>query len=231
MNHKEWLDNEYSQWIKALNESTVHNFKEHPVVKRILGEVDARLFRPEPYPILEMVLQADGVLPMPTIYKIEQIGHTNQINDISGTCWRYVYYALKLLERNPTSICEIGGGVGQFYAILRALGYKGEYYIYDLPEVCVFQRKYLAEVEKQTGLKSPLLIAAKVYESLCISFYALGEFDDEKRDWYLKNVIPDCPHGYIAWNPHSGASDDLSLFKHDIKVTPGIEEGIKIIEW
>lgn len=40
MEYKEWVDNEYQLWVKAIQESTVHNFKEHPQVKRMLGEVD-----------------------------------------------------------------------------------------------------------------------------------------------------------------------------------------------
>jgi len=42
--HKQWLDNEYQQWVKALQESTVDNFGSHPMVKRMLGEVDKNHF-------------------------------------------------------------------------------------------------------------------------------------------------------------------------------------------
>lgn len=218
--HKQWLDNEYSQWVKALQESTVHNFKKHPAVIRMLGETGEGMWRN----ICDPIDLDTGN----TIEAIETIGG-EQYGEISGRCWRYIYYAQQILKRNPSSICEIGGGVGQFYAILRALGYNGAYGIIDLGAVIKFQEKYLAEVEKQTGLDLHLGLIDS--PDLIVSFYALGEFDDETKQNYM--WINSCPHGYIAFNPHSGASDDLSLFKHkhDIKVTPGIEPGVKIVEW
>lgn len=218
--HKEWLDNEYQQWAEALNQSTVHNFKEHPMVRRMLGEPDD-VWK-------SCVTPADNEIAN-LFKKIEKIGGDNIVS-YSNACLRMIHYASIVMYLNPSSICEIGGGVGQFYAILRALGYKGKYYIYDLPDVRAFQDKYLAEVSNQTGLQLPLEESGKGCD-LLVSFYALGEFDDEKKQWY-KHIIDAAPHGYIAWNPHSGANDDLSIFDNkNINVTPGVEPEIKIITW
>lgn len=219
MTHKQWLDNEYNQWVKALSECTVNNFKEHPMVRRMLSldiSHDPWVDYIEPY--------TDEQIKM--IRKINQIGYVNFIK-VEGF-WRHLYYAQQIIKLNPSSVCEIGGGVGQFYAILRALGYKGEHYIYDLPDVQSFQKKYLREVSKQTGLNLELGICSC---DIIVSFYALGEFDDDTKQHY-SNIISNIPHGYIAWNPHSGATDDLSIFNaHKITITPGIEPGIKIIQW
>lgn len=217
MTHKQWLDNEYSEWVKALQESTVHNFKEHPVVKRMLGEPDEKLWG-QVYWFAQHSFQ---------LQVIDNIGFSKPNNFLSLSAKRMVYYAQEILKRNPSSICEIGGGVGQFYVILRALGWKGEYLIIDLPEVFEFQLKYLAEVNKQTGIDTKM--GLDHYPDMLVSFYAVGEFSDEDKNLYLSETK--AKHGYIAWNPHSGASDDLSLFKHDIKVEPGIEPGVKIITW
>lgn len=227
--HKTWLDNEYGLWVKALQESTVHNFKDHPMVKRMLSEVDKKLFYNEDEVGVAMFKNYGN------LYKIYAIGETTEpIPLFDGRFTRMIYYALEVLKRNPASIVEIGGGVGQFYAILRALGYRGEYYIADLPEVREFQKNYLREVEKQTGLPIPFLGNGTYFgfpeRIFCVSFYALGEFDDELKKEVFK-IVNDCGHGYIAWNAHSGASDDLSLFTRDIKVTEGREENIKIIQW
>lgn len=221
--YKKWLDNEYSLWVKALQESTVHNFKEHPMVKRMLSEVEKKDWRD----VCDLLFEMSNPI-VARIQDIDCIGR-QKYSDISGTCLRMVYYALEVLKRNPSSIVEIGGGVGQFYAILRALGYNGEYYIFDLPEVQEFQYKYLHEVEKQTGLSLPIVGIGKL--DFCVSFYALGEFNNGLKENYMNLVVNDCPHGYIAWNPHSGSTDDLSLFTHDIKVTEGREPNIKILEW
>lgn len=220
MDHKQWLDNEYSLWIKALQESTIDNFKEHPQVKRMLGEVDGEIFQKEmTSPTLEQY---------ELLKQIDKIGRAS-CDTLTGISIRMLYYARKVLELNPTSIAEIGGGVGQFYAILKALGYGGDYYIYDLPEVEMFQNKYLRTVRERTGLVLPQKQLDKY--DLCVSFYALGEFDDEWKAWYIENVLSKCKNGFVIWNSHSGASSEIP-FKCKIEDEyPLTSEGNKQLTW
>jgi hypothetical protein len=219
MSHKQWLENEYQQWIEALQSSTVHNFKEHPMVKRMLGDFE--------WPDEFKFVSSAGEYEL--ICKIENVGRERP-GLITGTGWRMLYYARQVLLRNPASIVEIGGGVGEFYAILRALGYTGRYFIFDLPEVKAFQADYLAEVERQTGLDLPFYAYPKSYD-FCVSFYALGEFDDELKSWYIENVVKKCAHGFIVWNPHSGASAGVD-FPCEIKDEyPLLSAGNKQLEW
>lgn len=192
--HKKWLDNEYRKWIEALQRSTVNNFKEDPMVRRMLGDIDSGLF-------------AGLVSASPIFEVIDRIGFTEEPGSISGVCLRMIYYANKVLQQHPTSIVEIGGGVGQFYAVLRALGYEGSYMILDLPEVQCFQIDYLDEVSWQTGLELSLT-RSSTYDT-CVSFYALGEFDDALKADYIENVVKKCQHGFILWNPHSNASSEV----------------------
>jgi len=44
MSYTEWLNNEYDQWVKALQESTVDNFGSHPIVRRMLGDISVEQF-------------------------------------------------------------------------------------------------------------------------------------------------------------------------------------------
>lgn len=223
MNHKAWIDNEYKLWTEALEESTVHNFKEHPQVKRMLGEINRETFS-TPETIAAVTEYETDLI------NIDNIGRTFTPM-LSGSCIRMIYWALEVLKHNPKSICEIGGGVGEFYAILRILGYKGGYYIYDLAEVNIFQYKYLREIQKLTGLDVRTAWVNK--RGFCVSFYALGEFDDELKGWYIKNVVNNCEHGLIVWAPHSGASEEIN-FKHNITVSqegPCKVEGSKLITW
>lgn len=212
--HKQWLDNEYQQWAAALQSSTVHDFKDHPQVRRMLGEIDW----PLPIP-------SDVDLGLLT--QIDNIGRIAS-SGITGTALRMIHYAQIVLERNPPSIVEIGAGVGQFYATLRALGYAGDYYIFDLPDVLVFQRLYLHEVERQTGLHFP--VSALQFD-FCVSFYALGEFDDETKAWYVENVVKKCPHGFVIWNPHSGASEAIPFPCRVSEEYPLTRPGNKQLEW
>jgi hypothetical protein len=201
MTHKEWVHNEYRLWIDALKESTVENFGENLMVKRMLGEVNAFDY----YPIL-------GAINEPAwekLFKIQTLG-----GDFKGIIARMIYYAQQVLKSRPSHICEIGGGVGQMYAVLRALGYEGKYFIFDLVEVKEFQRKYLDEVTKRTELNTDLEYGDFDF---CYSAYSIGEMDDETKSWYIENIVKKCPHGLIVWNPHSGASEEINF---DCKVEP-----------
>jgi len=215
-NYKSWLDNEYREWIKALQGSTVHNFKDHPMVARMLGEI-------------AWPLPAPSNVDLDLLVRIDNIGRSES-SKISGTALRMIHCAQIVLERNPSSIVEIGGGVGQFYATLRALGYEGRYYIFDLEEVKEFQAAYLLEVETQTGLSLPYFQYPASYD-FCVSFYALGEFDDDTKAWYIEHVVRKCPHGFVIWNPHSGASDVIDFPCTVIDEYPLLSPGNKQLEW
>jgi len=200
-------------WIDALQNSTMDNFKEHDMVKRMLSE-DIKF----PVKLRPNLSLEDTEL----IAKINQIGRSS--NGITDVCWRMVYYADLVLRREPFSLVEIGAGVGEFYAIVRALGYQGNYWIFDLPEVQEFQAEYLLEVQRRTGLK---MLPFRLEYEFCISFYALGEFDDEVKTEYIENVVKRCPRGMIAWNPHSGASSEMPF---DCEVMDQYD-GSKLLLW
>lgn len=219
--HKHWLENEYEQWESALASCSVDNFKEHPMVTRMLSEPDKDLWD---FVMKTIDLTVDDIA---LIREINQIGYTYH-HAIDARCVRYVYYADIIRKMNPDSIVEIGGGCGQFYATLRAMGYTGQYKIMDRIKVKEFQRRYLSWVSKRTGINTQQ--SATEFD-LVVSFYALGEFDDNTKHSYFANVINTTPHGFVAWNAHSGSSDDTSLFTQRVTITDGIEPGIKIIQW
>ena len=164
--------------------------------------------------------------------KIDNLGYKQHIPMcVRGDGSRMIYYAKQILKRNPPTIAEIGGGVGQFYATLRALGWKGKYWIFDIEEVRQFQHMYLSAISVMTGLE----LEQDNFEvnTFCVSFYALGEFDDELKQWYIDNVVSKCPHGFVIWNPHSGASSEID-FGRPVTITdeyPLLAEGNKQIEW
>jgi hypothetical protein len=215
MTHKEWVHNEYRLWIDALKESTVENFGENLMVKRMLGEIWGDTFPLLCTPPLEYQMER--------ILKIASLG-----GEFLGNTWRMVYYAQKVLKANPSHICEIGGGVGQMYAVLRALGYEGKYFIFDLPEVKEFQRKYLDEVTKRTGLNTDLEYGDFDF---CYSGYAWGEFDEETKEWYRLEIIKETPHGLIIFNPHSGASKEIGFDCRVEDEYPLTSPGNKLLTW
>lgn len=213
MNHKEWLDQEYSAWILALNSCTVDNFKSHPQVIRMLGQVDPAL-----YPSIMST-------KMPLLKAIDQVG-----GSIPGQLERFYYYAKMVIAQKPLSIAEIGGGCGQLYATLRALGYKGTYYIYDLPEVQEFQKKYLTKVQQITRLDLFTGYGVQSFD-FCLSLYALGEFDDTTKANYINHVVKKCRHGLVVWNPHSGASDQIGWTCKVEPENPPTAKNNKLLTW
>lgn len=218
--HSDWLNNEYTLWGEALMKADLDTFKSRPMVRRMLSldmEGDEWAVR--------AWSQRMTYTEFDVIATINNIG--NYTWKVDPACFRMIYYAQQIMLNPPTAIVEIGGGVGQFYAILRALGYEGKYYIEDLPLVAEFQRKYLAEVTRLTGLNTDQSTATPF--KVC-SFYAFGEFDDKTKRYY-DDLLQTAQTGFIAFNPHSGASDDTSMFPKHAVVAEGLEEGIKTIIW
>ena len=194
--YSDWLKKEYDQWVDILELSTVDNFARRPMVQRMLS-INAPK---HPYNKLNPLEES-------RINLIASLGGLSFI-DLRFDVQRMIYYAQRVLKENPTHIVEIGGGVGQFAAILSALGYEGKYYIYDIPQVNKFQRVYLDSIYDELGV---FVQMEKGDFDYCVSFYALGEFEDSVKYWYIENIVKKCPHGLIAWNPHSGASDIITF--------------------
>lgn len=217
--HKQWLTNEYDQWQKALNESTIDNFKQHPAVIRMIGlEDDHQQFAP---------LIQNLEIPWKDIETIDRIGKPPVcivINSckISGVCLRYIYYADKILKKlseiDARIVLEIGGGYAGLFSVLSLIkNYRrikiDNYTISDLPESNAFHFKYLKETVGDSiirGFNSTVINHIKENKTnfqYIISFYALGEFDNKTKEDYIHNVISKIPHGFIVWNAHSGADD------------------------
>lgn len=81
------------------------------------------------------------------------------------------------------SIYEFGGGYGAMALVCNRLGFKGKYYIYDLPEFALLQQWYLEEfgvesVEWVDGLDTTSV-------DLLIACYSLSETDYTERDRFL----------------------------------------------
>lgn len=87
------------------------------------------------------------------------------------------------------SIYEFGGGYGAMAAVCNWMGFKGKYYIYDLPEFALLQQWYLEQHEIGN-----VEWVSKDYRndvSLLIACYSLSETDYIERNLFLGNVIAD----------------------------------------
>jgi hypothetical protein len=82
------------------------------------------------------------------------------------------------------SIYEFGGGYGAMALICNRLGFKGRYYIYDLPEFALLQQWYLGEC----GVDNVEWVGADAYGDvdLMIACYSLSETDYAERTKMLE---------------------------------------------
>jgi hypothetical protein len=73
-----------------------------------------------------------------------------------------------------SSIVEIGGGYGCLCRLAHRLGFTGNYYIYDLPEVALLQEFYLSQTATP-GYKVEWVKKLPAKPDLILSLWALSE--------------------------------------------------------
>lgn len=117
------------------------------------------------------------------------------------------------------SIVEFGGGYGAMARLVRRLGFRGEYIIYDLPELAALQAFYLSNV------KIPALIRVTDENTfpdppdadLLIACYSLSEISKEMCNAFLKHPFK----SYLIVSQDSWGDRDLySYFNEFMKVHP-----------
>lgn len=114
------------------------------------------------------------------------------------------------------SIYEFGGGYGAMALVCNRLGFKGRYYIYDLPEFSLLQQWYLDEC----GVGNVQWVDSAAYGDvdLLIACYSLSETDYAERDRILQ-----------AWP----ANSYLFLYSNKFEDYDNIEyfRGLEYGEW
>jgi len=147
----------------------------------------------------------------------DMIGNPNKYDyegftSCSPTNLRYLYQTLLILkfvkENNIDAIdfIEIGGGYGglcfYIHKVSELLDIKvSSYTIFDLKEVCEFQKKYLqslkinvntAQLDSEYDLRS---------DSFLISNYAFSEISRPLQDLYKKDILDVyISFGFLCWN-------------------------------
>ena len=151
---------------------------------------------------------------------------------ISPSTLRYICFGLKILEsvkknmKNEIDIIEIGGGYGGQCKILYDLFKMNNiqiksYTIIDLDGVSKLQNKYLTKL----GFTNIITLTnteciEKLYEKydLCISNYALGEFEKDIQNFYINNVLLRCQQYFITWNTYP--VHDYFMYSNIVEESP-----------
>ena len=123
---------------------------------------------------------------------------------------------------NLDCIVEFGGGYGAMAWIVQWLKFRGEYIIYDIPEMSILQRYYLSNVGVPVtlyvndGTKFPVPPEA----DLLISCHALGEVPDALRKTFLSFPFKSyLIASQAAWDGNDLISyfDELATNRYDLE--------------
>ena len=122
----------------------------------------------------------------------------------------------KNVEDFEGPIVEFGGGYGLMCAILHKMGYRGEYYIYDLPEFSLLQQYYLDQVNVkarflQIDHHGRFDMPPESCE-LLIAAFSLSEAPIELRNAFLQVLKP--RWGLIAYQPEFEGYDNMHYFEN-----------------
>lgn len=118
-----------------------------------------------------------------------------------NTSGNYIHCAYHLMRlkiahdikvRDVSTIVEVGAGYGSMAKVCRQAGFKGTYYLFDLPIFSKLQSVYLANNSKYEFITdldklSDLSISSKD-NTLFISTWAASEMPEEYRDRVLNQV-------------------------------------------
>jgi putative sugar O-methyltransferase len=135
----------------------------------------------------------------PTLY------HYPNIGKISPTTLRYISVSLEIKKLFGDSlsgnIVEIGAGYGGQASILMEFFKITKYGVYDLDNVQVLVKKYLAKMNKEHKLNMySLSDHSDIRWDLAISNYAFSELPAELQKEYINKVLGKSERGYVIMN-------------------------------
>lgn len=116
------------------------------------------------------------------------------------------------------SIIEFGGGYGGMCNLIRKMGFKGKYIIYDLPEVSEIQKYYLTKENcmENTIITNDFSIFDNVHD-LLIATWSLSETPLDMR----LNIIKSAENFLMAFQPNFEGIDNMKYFEGtDLEVFP-----------
>ncbi len=156
---------------------------------------------------------------------------------LSGPTIRYLFVYCQInkifnLNTDLNNIAEIGGGYGgQALVFDRLIKFK-RYFIFDLPSVNNFSKKYLNNYYLNNSFNS-LDINEFNYDipfDLVISNYAFSELPRELQDIYLKKVILNSKSGYMIMNTGNDINADIVTSRYKASELLNIIKSSRIIE-
>lgn len=134
--------------------------------------------------------------------KERAFGNPKRMKEYPYTSGSLIHQAYHLLQWEQVTgklvsqldrIIEFGGGYGALCALIRNLGFKGEYIIYDIKEVSLIQEFYLSNIGiSATYISTDNKYGLKVLPAnLMIALYSISEVPDKIKNKFLLQQIHD----------------------------------------
>ena len=122
------------------------------------------------------------------------------------------------------TIVEFGGGYGAMRLMAHRLGFRGTYYIYDLPEFLLLQRFFLSNFDSgETVFCNEVYQIPPENADLLIACYSLSESDLELREKFL------------GWTPYDNflflSSDKFAEYDNEDYFMGTINETRGLYKW
>lgn len=192
-----WLPDN-NQYRTACENADLRTFKQDPSYAAIVGN-DTRGYNTTKAfyeEVKHMPYCSDNdILGNPVLHEIDG-------KKVSCGTLRYMKVKKDLERWKFNSVVEIGGGYGGQRLILRDVENYG---IVDIDEALDLAVDYLHHdrIEVFTFFMPDYLVkdySDRLKSDLCLSDYALCEFDEELMDFYIEKVVKNCKYGYFTVN-------------------------------
>lgn len=161
------------------------------------------------------------ILSSPNEYEIRNILSREQPELINNTI-HHLYSIQKWLDKTNVKleelnhIVEFGGGFGSTCRLIYELGFKGDYYIYDFPELIEIQKYYLRSKKIQPAVLHNKTMPYNEIPKLCnnidlfIAQWSLSEANAEDREKVLNFL--QSQHFLVAYSEFFGDNDNKEYF-------------------
>lgn len=118
-------------------------------------------------------------------------------------------------------IVEFGGGYGAMCAIVKRLGFTGDYYLFDFPEFLLLQQYYLSQIKQDENVHFKVMDNNRfpvppAQVDLFIACFSLSEAERELRDAFFG--MTNAEWNLIAHQPFFGGDNLTKYYDHYMKL-------------
>ncbi len=186
------------QTMLVSNRDSIRNKAKHILSKHGLQEVWMNALDTTSFPSIE---RCDEWLTDSDASTVQQAFHLSKWVDFT-----------KLKVSSLNTIVEVGAGFGVMCRLIHKLGFVGEYYIYDLPELREIQKYYLSQFFdlKKVSINWITDIEELKPCSLLIALYSLSESPLETKETWLETILHD--NYLLAYQDDFKKMDNLHFF-------------------